>query len=369
MESTTTPTTAPLYSILRIKRKLTSTTTPLDALLIDSDSPSANKRRRQTGPAQPSQQPSTSTTTTSTSTTKRGIFHFAATVPLSSFDSVTSTRQLKDRISAFLSHPPTTPSRIPSSTSLHSTSAPPSPSTTRKTPSSSTASLRRPPTSGAESPQLRKQQQRVQGFHQEGKRARYRIIERQRSTAQGLNQLGAGQGGNKVDLSEGARGGARPPMVVSSAELAASRLAAATADQTRIYDAVQEEEDDEPRRHAHLLPSSSRGSQEDQDAEMTSQFATMLEEYLTMQDSHSPSLSAASPAPAAPSPPPPPPPPAADEQEEDDDDEAQYVYDVYYRDLRDPLALAAAGGAAATGGWAGGMDVSGLEGLKRVGEL
>jgi hypothetical protein len=193
--------TSPLYSILRIKRKLTSSQSPLDALLIDAHSPSSNKRRRQVGPAAATHSlPATPTTSV----------HFAATVPVSSFDSATQTRQLKDRISAFLQHP-----TAPRSNSAPS-SAPSSPST-RKGPSSA-ASLRRPGSaagSGAESPQLRKQQ-RVQGFHEESKRARYRIIERQRSTAQGL---GAGwgaaeQGAKKVDLSEGARGGARPPVVM-----------------------------------------------------------------------------------------------------------------------------------------------------------
>lgn len=200
--------TSPLYSILRIKRKLTSSQSPLDALLIDAHSPSSNKRRRQVGPAAANSLPATPTASVPTSNGPRGIFHFAATVPVSSFDSATQTRQLKDRISACLQRPTT-----PRSSSAPS-SAPASPST-RKPPSSA-ASLRRPGSSaGAESPQLRKQQ-RVQGFHEEGKRARYRIIERQRSTAQGL---GAGwgaaeQGAKKVDLSEGARGGARPPVVM-----------------------------------------------------------------------------------------------------------------------------------------------------------
>jgi len=203
--------TSPLYSILRIKRKLTSSQSPLDALLIDAHSPSSNKRRRQVGPAAAANSlPATPTTSVPNFNGPRGIFHFAATVPVSSFDSATQTRQLKDRISAFLQHPTATRSNSAPS------SAPSSPST-RKGPSSA-ASLRRPGSaagSGAESPQLRKQQ-RVQGFHEEGKRARYRIIERQRSTAQGL---GAGwgaaeQGAKKVDLSEGARGGARPPVVM-----------------------------------------------------------------------------------------------------------------------------------------------------------
>lgn len=200
----------PLYSILRIKRKLTSSQSPLDALLIDAHSPSSNKRRRQIGPAAAnSSLPSTPTAPVSNSNGPRGIFHFAATVPVSSFNSATQTRQLKDRISACLQRPTT-----PRSSSAPS-SAPSSPST-RKPPSSA-ASLRRPGSAagGAESPQLRKQQ-RVQGFHEENKRARYRIIERQRSTAQGLGSgwSAAEQGAKKVDLSEGARGGARPPVVM-----------------------------------------------------------------------------------------------------------------------------------------------------------
>lgn len=212
-------TTTPIYSLLRIKRKRTTSSAPLDALLIDSTSnpspsPSANKRRRQHPPPAAAAPPSTATAPPTTTTSNRGIFRFAETVPLDEFDDSTKTRRLKDRIAAFLAHPPSAAlSRVSSSTSLHAPSTPPTP-TTRKGPSGA-ASLRgaRPTASsttsaGHESPK----DARVKGFHAESKRARYRIIERQRSTAEGLG--GSWGGSGKVDMSAGARGSARPPTVV-----------------------------------------------------------------------------------------------------------------------------------------------------------
>lgn len=51
--------------------------------------------------------------------------------------------------------------------------------------------------------------------------------------------------------------------------------------------------------------------------------------------------------------------------EDSSEDEDDFVYDVYYRDLREPSSSKTEVGA--PGG--SGFDVSSLEGLKRIGEL
>ncbi|GAA5949125.1 hypothetical protein JCM3765_004019 [Sporobolomyces pararoseus] len=143
------------FSILRIKRKRTTNQLPLDALVIEQPEPSTKRRKATHTPAAAPSVPQTS----------RGIFRFAETVSIDSFDDETKTRQVKDRIQSFLTRPASSVisnlqsqnrplARIPSSASLrqsqtqsHSGSTTPSrPSTPttksgRKLPSSAAALL------------------------------------------------------------------------------------------------------------------------------------------------------------------------------------------------------------------------------------
>lgn len=123
-------------------------------------------------------------------------------------------RPLQDRITAFLSHPPPALSRVSSSTSLNAST--PGTPTTRKPTSASTSSLRRvavdsgsaSPQSGSPSQQQQKRDQRVRGFHEQSKRARYRIIEKQRDEADQLWQS------ERASVASRLRDGPRPPEVL-----------------------------------------------------------------------------------------------------------------------------------------------------------
>ncbi|GAA5831381.1 hypothetical protein JCM5353_007148 [Sporobolomyces roseus] len=362
------------FSILRIKRKRTTNQLPLDALVIEQPEPST-KRRKATHQIPPSL-PQSQTTTTS-----RGIFRFAETVSLDSFDNPTKTRQVKDRISSFLKHPPHLSqrplARIPSSASLRnnsnsssSSSTVPSPSSTptqktRKLPSSA-AQLRsnsRPGTAsplgaGSASPRAGSSTptsappDRLAPYHLEKKRARYRIIERQREDSQAeIERL----------EEEEVRKGLRPPKVWSSVELR-EREEREKEEQTRIYDAIEE---DLGQGGVRKKTKREMGRKEkEEDSRMMDNFGDMLKEYLTLQDStESSSLSSSSSSSLAP------PLPIADSSSssdsEEEEEDADFVYDIYYRDLRPETSSTST--PSTPGG--SGFDVSSLEGLKRIGEL
>ncbi|GAA5958865.1 hypothetical protein JCM21900_002261 [Sporobolomyces salmonicolor] len=360
-DSTATPAASPAFSILRIKRKRTANQLPLDALVIEQPEPSTKRRKANTDHVEPP------------SAVPRGIFRFAETVPLDSFSSPTKTRQVKDRIQSFLRHPPHLQAsqrplaRIPSSASLRtastasgSPSLPGSPSTPsgRKLPSSASA-LRSTPTNSPRASLLRQTTDaRVLGVHEESRRARYRIIERQRESQERLREL-------RED--EEVRKGLRPPRVWSALELREREereraRKESEKGETRIYEAVQEgDEGGQPKKGRKGVGKGHATASEKEQVMMDS-FGEMLKEYLTLQDSAlSPSSSPSSLAPPAPIDDPP---PSSAMDEDSSEDEDDFVYDVYYRDLREPSSSKTEG---APGG--SGFDVSSLEGLKRIGEL
>jgi hypothetical protein len=63
--------------------------------------------------------------------------------------------------------------------------------------------------------------------------------------------------------------------------------------------------------------------------------------------------------------------PSHSDSDSDEEDETEYVYDVYYRALPSVTGAVKSGEEALTGGedGKGVMDVSSLEGLKRIGQL
>ncbi|GAA5986092.1 hypothetical protein JCM5350_004429 [Sporobolomyces pararoseus] len=138
------------FSILRIKRKRTTNQLPLDALVIEQPEPSTKRRKATHTPATVPQ-------------TSRGIFRFAETVSIDSFDDETKTRQVKDRIQSFLTRPSVVSNfqsssqnrplaRIPSSASLRQSQSQSSSNTTPSrpsTPTTITKSGRKLPSSAA----------------------------------------------------------------------------------------------------------------------------------------------------------------------------------------------------------------------------
>ncbi|GAA5917562.1 hypothetical protein JCM5296_004357 [Sporobolomyces johnsonii] len=359
--ATAPPPASPAFSILRIKRKRTANQLPLDALVIEQPEPSSKRRKANAHHPEPQ------------NAVPRGIFRFAETVPLDSFSSPTKTRQVKDRIQSFLRHPPHVQAsqrplaRIPSSASLRtastasgSPSLPGSPSTPsgRKLPSSASA-LRSTPTHSPRASLLRQTTDaRVLGVHEESRRARYRIIERQRESQERLRELRE---------EEEVRKGLRPPRVWSALELRErderERARKETEKgETRIYEAVQEEDE------AGLLKKARKGAGKgpaatasEKEQVMMDSFGEMLKEYLTLQDSALSPSSLAPPAPIAD------PSPSSALDQDSSEDEDDFVYDVYYRDLREPSGGGSSKPDGAPGG--SGFDVSSLEGLKRIGEL
>ncbi|GAA5901814.1 hypothetical protein JCM6882_008680 [Rhodosporidiobolus microsporus] len=395
----------PHLSILRIKRRRTDNPTPLDAL---------------------------------------GIFRFAETVPLDSFSSPTKTRNLKDRIQSFIAHPPharsaSSPlSRVGSSTSLRSAFRRSSPSDSPSAPSSpvpgtASPSGRKLPSSlraaraaaaaaaaassasagggsGADSPRRAVADE----YHDQARQLRYRIVAQQRDKLRAeerRKKLEAERERRKEE--EEVRRGLRPPRVLDSREIAREkeererkeREKAEESDSEdeeglRIYEAVAEElgleveeerEKERERRRRERERQKARAqkafkgaSEQDQQKEKVAmdQFGDMLREYLTLQDSITPSPAGSSPTvpnllpsalppsssrPSAPA-------SASSSDAEDGDDPNDYVYDVYYRAVP-PTATTSAAAAekaadteAATAEGSG-WDVSSLEGLKRIGQL
>lgn len=252
-----------LYSILRIKRKRTDFNLPLDALLIDSPEPTTKRRKsdRFTAPL-PTAAPA-------------GIFRFAETVPLDSFEDDRKTQSVKDRISAFLLQPQTpavqSPPPLPASTST----------STRKLPSNvfkptpiippSNPPLVPPPPPSIE---------------------RYKLI----TSSATSNELPS-TSHDEVEVKE---------------------------DDITIYEAIQVGVG------GASSSSKSRGvaKQEAVDDELMNNFTPMLQEYLTLQQREQP--------------------------------KDEFVYDVYYRDLRTVESSSGGGG---------GLDVGNLDGLSRIGQL
>lgn len=286
---------SPIHSILRIKRKRTTGTAPLDALVIEDAAPANKRRKNQLFPTPIRDNPQED----------RGIFRFAETVSLDSFDTDKKTRQIRDRITAFILHPPRALARVSSTSSIttpHPSTPPPS-SPAQKFPSSSLRTGRTAVQelsgkvsggrSGDVSPSERVQG-KVDGFHQESKRARYRVVEKRREEQMAFEM----------------RRGPLPPVVKSSTDVKPT-----LEEYLRIIDAVEE---NEPATgaltKANIIPSG-RGD------DMMDNFGSMLQEYLTMQDSLTPSL-------------PPTGSSAPMEQDVEDEDDDDFVYDVYYRDLR-----------------------------------
>ncbi|GAA6020474.1 hypothetical protein JCM11491_001366 [Sporobolomyces phaffii] len=436
------------FSILRIKRKRTANQLPLDALVIEQPEPST-KRRKATHASAPAAPPAS-----------RGIFRFAETVSLDSFDNPTKTRQVKDRIQSFLTKAPTSAAvsnlqkeqrplaRIPSSASLRtrpassSASASPSPASTptsasksgRKLPSSAAALVSHSSRSSNPPPPFP-----FAPAPLERKRTRYRIVTESAppppSSSSSSSNAAAAAAAAVTDPARGpgatttmtpaeleqrardddeyladvqedlaVRRGLRPPRVSSRAELDAraardARRAQRALDDlalsrgtTRIYDAIAEDDDDDDevaarsvkkkvRRESRTKKGGAKNrivDDEEEDQAMMDNFGDMLKEYLTLQDSTerdhaSRSLATSSafsptiPIPAAASTEP------SDDEEgegEESDSGGDFVYDVYYRDLRDTTAAAV--GPTTSNALEGGSnsdDVSSLEGLKRIGAL
>ncbi|GAA6060798.1 hypothetical protein JCM10212_005447 [Sporobolomyces blumeae] len=492
----------PQFSILRIKRKRTAQPLPLDALVIEQpDQPSTKRRKAQHEPTNPS---------------ARGIFRFAETVPLDSFDNPIKTRQVKDRIESFLKHPPPHVAarplaRIPSHASLR-TSTPssrnpspprtptdpvvPSPlrsdnsvepsssSTTtttphqprRKLPSSAASILLaarassslESPTSSSSNPSSQppsprtgthpyapalapnalshagaRQDRIVGGYHAQAKRARYRIIERLRgdtsvppsnprtrlsptstapaiaasrdnSTLSLLSEFERSQLARERSEAELVKKGLIPPRIWTRAELEAKQDREERArleqlelrkrdrdrdedglrggrDRTRIYEAVQEGDEDgadaferkKRRRREKRAEGKRRVDDVGRDPAMDN-FGDMLKEYLTLQERTSGTSTPSSistpnilPSPSRPD--------SGSDTESDSSEEegAEFVYDVYYRDLTlappstttsnrsgngdesNPISSVEVGDGAGTEHG----NVSSLEGLNRIGAL
>ncbi|GAA5821075.1 hypothetical protein JCM11251_001950 [Rhodosporidiobolus azoricus] len=435
----------PHLSILRIKRRRTDNPTPLDALVIETPEPST-KRRRANGPTKAGAESQADAGKDKAAPGARGIFRFAETVPLDSFSSLTKTRNLKDRIQSFLAHPPharsvSSPlSRIGSSTSLRSafrrsppstatggSSAPPSPIVTnaktaspsgRKLPSSlraaraaAAANAAAASTSGADSPSRRSIA--AEEYHDQARQLRYRIVAQQRDKLRAeerRKKLEAERERRKEE--EEVRRGLRPPRVLDSRELAREKEErerkeregaendSDEEEELKIYEAVAEAEASEAetdqererrrrkrdRQKARVARAARGTREEDQQEEKMAmdQFGDMLREYLTLQDSISPS-SPSSPSVPAPNLLPFPLPSTStpnsaslsSSDTSDDDDENDYVYDVYYRAVPPTSGPSTAGEKAesdkteeaATQAGSGAWDVSSLEGLKRIGQL
>ncbi|GAA6004578.1 Iwr1p [Rhodotorula paludigena] len=393
----------PHLSILRIKRKRTDQPTPLDALVIEHAEPS-HKRRKNSQQHPPDPQP----------VPGRGIFRFAETVPLDSFSTPSKTRSLRDRINAFLAHPPRSLSRAASSSSLRTSafspstaSAPHSPSTSlanspvlppgspagsarRKLPSSlraaraaaSAGSSDSHPPSPASRENTR-DRDRASDLHADRSRLRYRIVE-ERRTATAAARVEAAERAREDDE---IRRGLRPPRVVDSRAVAREReerereKREREEEGIRIYEAVAEEGGEkgaEKGRRRRAPPAGWKKSEEQvrEESAAMDQFGDMLKEYLSLQESITPSTGAPHPSTftsplAAPAPA-----PDQDERDSSTDSDEDFVYDVYYREVR-PAGPSAGTAAAAMNseavgkdaGGAGGWDVGGLDGLKRIGQL
>ncbi|GAA5905988.1 uncharacterized protein JCM6883_002514 [Sporobolomyces salmoneus] len=432
------------FSILRIKRKRTTNQLPLDALVIEQPEPS-QKRRKATHVPSSVPTPSTSRADDKLGVSEGvGIFRFAETVSIDSFDDESKTRKVKDRIESFLTRPSPSPAvsnlqqreqrplaRIPSSASLRqsqtpSTSRPSTPTTGttrsgRKLPSSSAGLL---PGPGNQSPRIGSPLPNAtssfpapapnameQTSQLQRKRTRYRIVPDSTPTLPTTNENDDFEKSlyfQDVEEDLETRRGLRPPRVLSRSELqlkldrkvrVEAQLERERIEQeetrkkgsaiggrgrTRIYDAIAEDDDQEDGRSRGKKKMRRESKVKRQEEEgMMENFGEMLKEYLTLQDSTERSL------------PPLHPPPGThpldaldgntssleDEDSATEESSSEFVYDIYYRDLRpsapvstsNPTSLSATQESSETGtnsgGGGNGFDVSSLDGLKRIGEL
>ncbi|KPV73300.1 uncharacterized protein RHOBADRAFT_55062 [Rhodotorula graminis WP1] len=375
----------PHLSILRIKRKRTDQPTPLDALVIEHAQPPSIKRRKN-NPADPAPE--------AAAAPSRGIFRFAETVPLDSFSTPTKTRSLRDRIQSFLAHPPPALSRQHSSASLRSLA---------RDRESSPSSLKPPPTAqGPGSPARRKLPSALRAAREAAASGSAP------SSPLGPASLAATSssfGLSPTTTTPSSRAPAAPPAppsraAAAHASRAALRYRVVERRRAESYALSREREADEVRRGLRPPTAGEDDEQHDGDTAMD-RFGEMLDEYLSLQESITPSSSGTLPPSSAPTRSRAPGgAPASDDADSDDDDPnsdsdsgASFVYDVYYRAAPAPApapgpapgsasasASSATGGPSAHGvasselpggevGSVGAWDVSSLAGLTRIGQL
>ncbi|GAA5821642.1 hypothetical protein JCM3770_003602, partial [Rhodotorula araucariae] len=367
-------TTQPQLSILRIKRKRTDHPAPLDALVIEHPQPTHKRRRNNPNPAPDDP-----------ASTPRGIFRFAETVPLDSFSTPSKTRSLRDRIQSFLAHPPPALSRTASSSSLRSafaaTSASSAPAAVPGSPAASGGARRKLPSSlraarsaaggrpGSATPpsplaRASAPATRADAAHADRAALRYRVVERRRAeTAQADEERR-----RRCREDDEIRRGLRPPRVLDSRLEARERDAREQEQERerereggmRIYEAVAEGVEKKKTRDERV-----------EDGRMD-RFGEMLDEYLSLQESITPTR----PPPAAPAAAAPQEEDAREASDSDSDSDASFVYDVYYRaaPTPGPAAGPSSSSSAVTGAGTDapgpiGWDVSSLAGLTRIGQL
>ncbi|GAA5864081.1 hypothetical protein JCM8547_005129 [Rhodosporidiobolus lusitaniae] len=287
--------------------------------------------------------------------------------------------------------------RLARAAALASSSTPSSPITPTSTSFPSSASPSAP------SPRAK-----ADTYHSEKRALRYRIVAAQRDDAAAKERAAREKEREKRRLEEEkereeVRRGLRIPTVRDSREI--ERLAQEEAedeagdeedeeegDGMKIYEAVAEEEEEDEteegkerrrrereRARARRVDKQRKKRKEEENGrrerEAMDQFGDMLKEYLTLQDSIAPSSSSTATAPnllpstlsrtsRSPSP--------AASLPSDDEDENDYVYDVYYRALPSVTGTSPSAGmqiGEEGEGRSAGMDVSSLEGLKRIGQL
>ncbi|BGO95664.1 hypothetical protein NBRC10512_007360 [Rhodotorula toruloides] len=376
-------------AILRIKRKRTHQLQPLDALVFDHAEPSAKRRRSDRANKEAAQ---------GSGTAPRGIFRFAETVSIDSFSTPSKTRSLRDRIQSFLTHPPPALSRHASSSSLrsaairtgpstpqspHTASTPGSPNlqptpTRRKLPSALRALREASSSVPSDAPPAIAQnaESRVSQVHAQARLQRYRIIEKRRAGFDAGSDAAAAAEQKRLQQErrqedDEIRRGLRPPRVLTTRDVrqksgdedAGTYSGSPDAAGLRIYDAIEEGEE---RTSSTRLPGyGSKGEPKVEDDRMAmDQFGDMLKEYLTLQESITPSDDHAhykhsdptSLQPAS----------SLLESSQTGDSDNDFVYDVYYRDTSTAMA-ASATSVLHTG--EGGWDVSSLSGLRRIGQL
>ncbi|KAF9958862.1 solute carrier 7, member 6 opposite strand [Modicella reniformis] len=137
----------------------------------------------------------------------------------------------------------------------------------------------------------------VQEKHEEARIARYRVISQNRAGLTSTEQ--------------------RPPQVKSSVEVEAEAIL----DVFKMYDAVKEEEQENPEdkeTHAQTL----------EESDIMCNFLPMVREYLSISDSATADPKIVTEAPCEP----PPPPPTTESKDTDVSSEDEYVYDIYYCD-------------------------------------
>ncbi|BGP27684.1 hypothetical protein JCM10295v2_006658 [Rhodotorula toruloides] len=355
-------------AILRIKRKRTHQPQPLDALVFDQ-AERCVKRRRSDKASSDAAQASTGA--------PQGIFRFAETVPIDSFSTPSKTRSLRDRIQSFLAHPPPSLSRHASSSSLRSVAARAESATPQNphpasAPGSPTAALK---ASGLSPDLAADSLNKASQVHAEARVQRYRIVEQRRAQfgKESETTQAAEQVRQRRREDDEIRRGLRPPRVMSAKDLEQKptskqegAVRGSPGADLRIYDAVEEGEERSSDATSSLRETGTVPRLMG-DRMAMGQFGDMLKEYLTLQESITPSTdhnsegharstnNFATPSSHASS-------QSVSNADSDDD----FVYDVYYRDTNTTLTTSAMSTAQnGEGGW----DVSSVRGLRRIGQL